>query len=334
MTWKMAELEHTNEAFSLCLLYYDNYRSAKLLNPNFYRDVLKAYREKPAVMLKKLKQKYSYEIPESVSINHLRRLISIYSVPQEYVDVMRMGIRAEKGEEALAAFDTADKYDATLDVNSTDFDADKAFLAHRDPLYVTNPAGPTKQYDNLGKVKHLVFPDHKEFVAPDRSFIDSVKASQKAESKKLQEKKSTVFEDVIQAVLRGESGKRKKTANYGSTSSDAAGESGGVVEISSPFHLVNDLMQKKARAQVIIRHKSGLRGVLHGYIQAADRHMNLLLIDVDEVSASFGKKVTLKALRCKLGGKDRNGTNSTPMIQRHLDQVLLRGDNIVLVAKV
>ena len=128
-------------------------------------------------MLEKLKKKYSYDIPECVSISHLQRLISVYSVPQDYVDVIKL--RLDK--EARAAFEAAEKYDETIDVHSANFDAEKAFKASDNPLYLTKSPGPSKKYDNLAKVKHLVFADHKEFVAPDRSFVDGVRASQKAD---------------------------------------------------------------------------------------------------------------------------------------------------------
>ena len=324
----MANQATTRDPFGLCLLYYDKYRSAKLQEATFFSKVLKAYRRKPSVMLDKLKDKYSYEIPECVSMSQLQRLISIYPVSQEYVNVVKQGIKEEHGEDALAAFDAAEKYDASMDVHSTSFDAEKAFLNSRDPLYLTRPSGPTKKYDNLAKVKRFVFADHKEFVVPDRSFMDSVKASQKAdrEREKAQEKKSTIFEDVIAGVLRGEGGKKKAgqaTASYGGESSSAT----AAATTTSPYQLVNDLMREKARAEIIVRHKSGLRGVLTGYVLAADRHMNLLLADVDETAAAYGKKISIKALR------QATSIETTPVVRRHFDQVLIRGDNIVLVSK-
>ena len=113
----------TTDPFSLCLLYYDKYRCAKLREASFFSEVLRAYRKKPSVMLEKLKKKYLYDIPESVSITQLQRLISVYSVPQEYVDV----IKSRLDKEAMAAFEAAEKYDETLDVHSVNFDAEKAF---------------------------------------------------------------------------------------------------------------------------------------------------------------------------------------------------------------
>ena len=66
-------------------------------------------------------------------------------------------------KEAEAAFEAAEKYDETIDVHSANFDAEKAFKASDNPLYLTKSPGPSKKYDNLAKVKHLVFADHKEF---------------------------------------------------------------------------------------------------------------------------------------------------------------------------
>jgi small nuclear ribonucleoprotein (snRNP)-like protein len=298
------------------------YRSTKLRETSFFTEVLRAYGKKPAVMLEKLKKKYSYEIPESVSVSHLQRLISIYSVPQEYV----AAIKSTLDKEALAAFEEAGQYDETMDVHSANFDAEKAFKESSDPLYLTRSSGPRKKYDNLGKVKHLVFADHHEFKAPDRSFVDGVKARQKAdrERDKAQEKNFTVFEDVMKSVLSGEGRKRgssRSTASYGSESSTIPSAS------TSPFRLVNDLMREKARAEIIVRHKTGLRGVLTGYVVAADRHANLLLADVDETAAAYGKKISIRALR------EASRLETTPVVRRHFDQVLVRGDNIVIVSK-
>jgi small nuclear ribonucleoprotein (snRNP)-like protein len=86
-------------------------------------------------------------------------------------------------------------------------------------------------------------------------------------------------------------------------------------------------MREKARAEIIVRHKTGLRGVLTGYVVAADRHANLLLADVDETAAAYGKKISIRALR------EASRLETTPVVRRHFDQVLVRGDNIVIVSK-
>ena len=74
-----------------------------------------------------------------------------------------------------------------------------------------------------------------------------------------------MFEDVIASVLRGEGGKRKLSqAAAGCGTMPAATRE---LTSLSLFQLVDDLMKEKARAEIIVRHSNGLRGILTGYVR-------------------------------------------------------------------
>ena len=82
-----------------------------------------------------------------------------------------------------------------------------------------------------------------------------------------------------------------------------------------PHSLLWRALRDRIRVRVTLRRINSIRGVCVGHLQAFDRHMNLLLVDAAETTTP----------------KMRNPARARPRT-RYLAQVLVRGDNVVLVA--
>jgi small nuclear ribonucleoprotein (snRNP)-like protein len=120
-------------------------------------------------------------------------------------------------------------------------------------------------------------------------------------------------------------------------------------EQSGPLSLLHSIHVKRQRVRVTIRYVDCIRGVLTGYLIAFDKHMNMLLRDVDEVYTSRitkvlkGEEMTKSELELERRkciehamNKDKNPNSSVvnPRVKvgkRHLQQILVRGDNIVSI---
>jgi small nuclear ribonucleoprotein (snRNP)-like protein len=76
---------------------------------------------------------------------------------------------------------------------------------------------------------------------------------------------------------------------------------------TGPLAVLYTCLRQRKRLRVVIRHRHGNRGTLTGYVLGFDAHWNLWLKDVIEVTME----------------------NMVPH-QRHLSQLLVRGDNVIL----
>ena len=87
---------------------------------------------------------------------------------------------------------------------------------------------------------------------------------------------------------------------------------------------------------MVIRRKAGVKAVLLGYVQAFDKHMNVLLSDVDEtyVSNKLKGKVSVQDLRSKQikANVFQPNPSNRHLISRYSDQLLIRGDNIIMIS--
>ena len=315
--------------FAVTLLFYDRFRRAKLWVPEFYKKMLKKYEKKPSGILPDLKSKYAecYEIPNGVSLRYLQRLFSVYNVPVDYKSVILKDINEHllNGNKT----DFGDAYNEDYDVCSENYNAERAFPSN--PPYLTRAEGvKTPLYDNIAKAKHLVHKDVKEFVVPDRSFVDSMKEKQKALEARQRSSRPHLFEEIVDKVINPSTWQGGKGAGAGSSCS-SSGKGDVAEDGASPYRVIQNLIHKKLRASILVRRKSGIKGILTCYIKAMDRHMNMLLADVDEVSAARGKKAKINVLRKEVFF--REDENQSKLMRMHFDQVLLRGDCVVLVSK-
>ena len=120
---------------------------------------------------------------------------------------------------------------------------------------------------------------------------------------------------------------------------------------SGPLSLLYSILATRSRVRVMVRYVDCVRGVLTGQLVAFDKHFNMILMDADEVytgrvtrhgesvEAAGGLhgndggtvagpwKAGLEARRRGLGGSG-GGLRAK---QRYFHQVIIRGDNVVMV---
>ncbi|XP_037964281.2 U7 snRNA-associated Sm-like protein LSm11 [Plutella xylostella] len=115
--------------------------------------------------------------------------------------------------------------------------------------------------------------------------------------------------------------------------------------MEGPLAALKDCVDRRIRIQVVTRHASGVRGVLHATLVAFDKQWNLALSDVLEVWKRKGVKK--RKIPPALGTPVPRGTaasifpvpvvTETPLgggvweCTRHLPQLLVRGEHVVLV---
>jgi small nuclear ribonucleoprotein (snRNP)-like protein len=130
---------------------------------------------------------------------------------------------------------------------------------------------------------------------------------------------------------------------------------------SGPLSLLYSIVANRQRARVMIRYVDCVRGTLTGYIIAFDKHFNMIMRDVDEVysgritqntkaveavggtqktntdtsiiNSCAPPKAKLEAQRRKCYPPDGSGGPGPIIKQRHFHQLLVRGDNVVMVWK-
>jgi len=273
-------LNATEAPFALVLDFYERYRYMKLQSEDLSK-ILDKYNKQPAKILIDLRKKYNLVLPTSISIDRVKRLLAVYDVPERYATAMWGQISATgasirsndatttaHSEESSQKSDTA--YDSAVDINSSSFDAAVALRVGR----IIAPDVTLSPLDNLSKFKQLL--EHGfDYVQPlpDRTLIEQAKTI----VSKL--KKTHIFDNIAGNSQRDKH-KRGETAG----DEEAAA-------VSSPLALLDNLMASRSRAHIVIRRKRGVKGIVLGYIQAFDRHLNILVSDVDETFVQNSKKV-------------------------------------------
>jgi len=304
----------TDSPFAIVLAFYETYRHVKLVEEDL-RKIAEKYAKRPQKILAALGKKYSLPFPQTVSLDCVRRLLALYPVPQCYADLIwahvAASVSAASGDSSRSSSSaprpsssssqavqgctggsSGGAYDPRLDTCSPQFDASVALQQG----CIVAPRTDVPRLENVFKFKvQLVHSgggggseERQGLPAkPDRTLIDKAKAIL------AQVRGPHSFDSLAARAVKGGSGRKGAQAKqraFGAppnSSDNRAAEVtvGGGVGPRSPLALLEQLMRSKARAHVVLRRRGGVKGVLLGYVQAFDRHMNLLLADVDEVSA-------------------------------------------------
>ena len=98
-----------------------------------------------------------------------------------------------------------------------------------------------------------------------------------------------------------------------------------------PFCVLHTAFVKRQRIRVLIRYVNGIRGTLTGYLLAFDKHFNMILRDVDEVYSPCVSSSNLSNVEREL--RRRQTAVEWSVRERHMKQMMVRGDNVVLVYK-
>lgn len=107
-----------------------------------------------------------------------------------------------------------------------------------------------------------------------------------------------------------------------------------------PLRVLASAFARRRRVRVTTRHARGVRGVAVGFVVAFDRHFNMVLRDVDEVYTVLATPRHLAAVggAADAIGAQEQGTGGRKLRSRqqhrtrHMAQIFLRGDQVVLVA--
>lgn len=105
-----------------------------------------------------------------------------------------------------------------------------------------------------------------------------------------------------------------------------------------PMSILYDAVMRRKRVRILVRYLDGIRGTLTGHLLAFDKHYNMLLRDVEEVysphvaSESEESRVQHElARRLQSYAADSAVGEDWTCRKRQLRQILVRGDNVVLV---
>lgn len=119
---------------------------------------------------------------------------------------------------------------------------------------------------------------------------------------------------------------------------------------TGPMAKLKQWMENRTRVRVWTRGINNIRGVSTGFIVAFDKHWNLAIQDVDEqftrkanrkIPATGDAKAKVPANPCGVGDEYKMGFSLVRVVERkgkseichrHVDQVLLRGEHVAMVA--
>jgi small nuclear ribonucleoprotein (snRNP)-like protein len=243
---------------------------------------------------------------------------------------------SNKHDESHYEIDESRRRSKVLDFTSARFDAIYALDAPIEEVMASNPtifsrAKNPKRLDNVSKFRFDLPECDPQRLDPSISRNISV-------STKCNESKPNID---------GEP-KMRKISMFLSMSSQYENKSSG------PLSLLYSIVANRQRARVMVRYVDCIRGTLTGYLLAFDKHFNMLLKDVEEVysgrisrhseaveissntndDCKFGRapsKSKLEAQRRKCYPLDGSGGPGPAIKQRYFHQLLIRGDNVVMV---
>lgn len=293
----------TSNVFAIALVYYYNFVRSKLASSTCANDLLrvkKKYAGKPEQLLPDLVKKYIFPAVESVKLHEVSRIVGLYEVPEGYTALI---------PELRSVIVKTSGYDKRLDVINAEFDADYCLLEAK-RLICSDPQA--EALDNMSKAYKLLPKTSYEYVSKvhKSDHIPMVPFQKKDPSKGSNEKEDNrSFYDQI--------------VDYSCPVTHYRNDLGVQMSIPAPISLLKQFIVEKQRIRVVLRRRSGLRGSIDGFIRCFDRYYNLLLYDCDE-EYLLNKQRSRSMIKGKF-------VNQYQVLHRHLVQVMVRGDNIVMV---
>ena len=269
-----------------------------------------------------------------------------------------MSTGSNKHDESYYNIDESRIDTRVLDFTSDRFDAVYALMAPEGIVMEANPTifGSTQtavqKLDNISKFRALL-PDR------DPQRIDPTSIHNKA----IATKKHTPTTVLDSSGIKHEETKTKKKPMFLSMSSKYESKKSG------PLSLLYSILENRQRIRVMVRYVDCVRGTLTGYLIAFDKHFNMILKDVDEVysgrvtkhsdavavattgsseisndgnnmtdtadqsSEVAPSKAKLEAQRRRCFPLDGSGGPGPAVKQRYFHQMMVRGDNVVMVWK-
>ncbi|CAH0385755.1 unnamed protein product [Bemisia tabaci] len=110
-----------------------------------------------------------------------------------------------------------------------------------------------------------------------------------------------------------------------------------------PLSFIRDCMKRKIRVKVFNRNHTGIRGYCEAFIAAFDKHLNLALVDVQECWTRKKRRKTTALAGLTLVENRHphmripririiSSTSKVETCQRYVPQLLMRGEQVVMVA--
>ncbi|KAL7539035.1 hypothetical protein ACHAXR_011764 [Thalassiosira sp. AJA248-18] len=251
-----------------------------------------------------------------------------------------------KHDESYYGIDEVRKGSKVLDFTSARFDA---LFALNAPEGIVMDANPTIFTGSMAKSTKL------DNISKFRSFLPKCDPQRLEPTKIISapRKTDTASNPNVEEV------KKKKPPIFLSMASRYESKNSG------PLSLLYSIVANRQRARVMVRYVDCIRGTLTGYLIAFDKHFNMILKDVDEVysgrvtrhsgavdvasaPSECGSLLTanhdnkedvpnapykpkLEAQRRRCYPPDGSGGPGPAVKQRYFHQLLVRGDNVVMV---
>lgn len=279
----------------------------------------------------KLAKKYGQQVMLLVAPPH-RSMRS--SHPQDISESLSSG---SKHDEKYYDMDVSQRGSRVLDFTSARFDAAYALIAPERDVINANPSllcstsQQSQKLDNISKFRSMLPQCDPQRIEPKARNIPNKTAEKPSNSEVNMKKK------VPMLLAMSEKYENKQ---------------------SGPLSLLYSIVANRQRARVMVRYVDCIRGTLTGFVMAFDKHFNMIMRDVDEV---YGGRITqhikaveavggsetsiqtsitdvcappkakLEAQRRKCYPPDGSGGPGPAVKQRYFHQLMVRGDNVVMV---
>jgi len=308
----------------------------------------------------KLAKKYGEQVRLLVAPPHRSQLLQRGSSGRQEIDNSGINKANDVHDEQHYKIDDDRINSKILDFTSPNFDPIYALSAPEGivvesnaSIFSSSPISVATKLDNISKFRALL-PE----CDPQRLEPNTKRQKNKSNNTAAQNKRAVLASNNNETATAEQ--KKKKLPLFLSMASSYEHPTSG------PLSLLYSILQNKQRIRIMIRYVDCIRGTLTGYLIAFDKHFNMILKDVDEVyggrvtldvgavelaatttaagggnggehhqqqqeAAAAPSKPKLEAQRRKCYPKDGSGGPGPAVKQRYFNQLMVRGDNVVMV---